>query len=381
MTTRGPLCGMHVLDFSTLLPGPLATLMLAEAGATVVKVERPGRGDEMRSYKPRLDGGSGNFVLLNRGKLSVCADLKNGTDRERVLALAATADVVVEQFRPGVMARLGLGYDTISDLNPHIIYCSISGYGQCSPIATRVGHDLNYMAESGTLGVVRDSTGSPTLQAVLVADIAGGAYPAVINILLALAQRHLTGRGSMLDISMRGNLDTLNYWAWGDRVAGGAWPAASAGLTVGGTARYQIYRTKDGRFIAAAPLEDRFWAAFCDAVGLPEAWRSPEQDQVQVVQFLQRIMVERTAEEWAAIFEGRDVCCTVVPNSAEAMEAQMGEQTRSVVSGRHVVPALPVPVVDELRTATERRGAPTLGQHDHVLVRGNWDEADSLLEV
>src|SRR5581483_5604322 len=144
-----PLDGLRVLDFSTLLPGPLATLLLAEAGADVLKVERPGGGDEMRSYAPRLGESSGNFALLNRGKRSVVANLKDPGAREGVLALAAGADVLVEQYRPGVMSRLGLGYADVSAVNPGIIYLSITGYGQASPDAQRAGHDLNYLAQAG----------------------------------------------------------------------------------------------------------------------------------------------------------------------------------------------------------------------------------------
>src|SRR5512134_2665463 len=223
-----PLEGIRVLDFSTLLPGPLATLMLAEAGAEVIKIERPGSGDEMRSYTPRVGPDSVNFALLNRGKRSIAIDLKN--EKEKILPLLREADVLVEQFRPGVMERLGLGFDALKELNPRLVYCAITGYGQHGPRSQVAAHDLNYLAESGLL-----SLGAPVVPPALIADIAGGAYPAVMNILLALRQRERDGRGCKLDISMSDNLFTFLYWALGDGQEGGKWPGSGDALVTGGS--------------------------------------------------------------------------------------------------------------------------------------------------
>src|SRR5215207_11689014 len=194
-----PLSGVLVLDFTTLLPGPLATLMLAEAGAEVVKVERPG-GEETRKYPPRWENQSAAFALLNRGKRSVVLDLKDAAAREKLLPLMRRADVLVEQFRPGVMARLGLGYDAVRAVNPRIVYCSISGYGQAGPRSQEAGHDISYQARTGLLSLSPGTTGSPSVPPALVADIAGGSFPAVINILLALRRRDLTGEGCRIDV-------------------------------------------------------------------------------------------------------------------------------------------------------------------------------------
>ena len=196
-----PLAGITVLDFSTLLPGPLAGLILAEAGARVIKIERPGQGDEMRSLEPKLGADSVNFALLNRGKRSIAIDLKAEGARNRLLPLIREADVLLEQFRPGVMDRLGLGYEALSSENPRLIWCSITGYGQSGPKAQVAAHDLNYIAETGMLGLSAGSDGAPVIPPALIADIAGGAYPAVINILLALQQRAQTGQGCRLDVS------------------------------------------------------------------------------------------------------------------------------------------------------------------------------------
>jgi alpha-methylacyl-CoA racemase len=201
-----PLAGIKVIDFSTLLPGPLASLILAEAGAAVVKVERQGDGDELRGYEPRFGAASVGFALLNRGKRSVALDLKANGARERLLPLLRAADVLIEQFRPGVMDRLGLGYAALATINPRLIYCSITGYGQQGPKAQMAGHDLNYLAETGLLHFAAGADGAPVVPPTLIADIAGGSYPAVLNILLALRARDASGRGCHLDIAMTDHL-------------------------------------------------------------------------------------------------------------------------------------------------------------------------------
>ncbi len=211
-----PLSGLKVLDFSTLLPGPLCSLLLAEAGAEVIKLERPERGDEMRSYEPRAGVDSANFVLLNRGKKSVGIDLKSPDALALLTPVLKEADVLMEQFRPGVMDRLGLGYEALSRINPRLIYCSITGFGQHGPRAKEAAHDLNYVAASGTLSLTAGCDGAPVLPPALIADIAGGAYPAMINILLALRQRDQTGKGMYLDVAMADNLFTLQYWGLGN---------------------------------------------------------------------------------------------------------------------------------------------------------------------
>ncbi|MBB4640385.1 crotonobetainyl-CoA:carnitine CoA-transferase CaiB-like acyl-CoA transferase [Rhizorhapis suberifaciens] len=242
-----PLDGILVLDFSTLLPGPLASLLLAEAGARVVKLERPDRGDEMRTYEPKLGKSSANFVMLNRGKQSIKIDLKAPEAIARLEPLIKRADVLIEQFRPGVMDRLGLGYTQVRAINPQIIYCSITGWGQSGPKRDVAAHDLNYMAESGVLGLARDQQGAPALPPILAADIGGGTYPAMINILLALRQRDMTGLGSYLDIAMAENLFTFAYWGLAEGLGCGQWPTEGEGLVTGSSPRYQIYRTADNQ--------------------------------------------------------------------------------------------------------------------------------------
>src|SRR5688500_8282261 len=246
----------------------------------------------MRTYTPRVGSDSVNFALLNRGKRSVVFDLK--TEREKVLPLVREADVLVEQFRPGVMERLGLGYSQLRSENPRLIYCAITGYGQTGPRANVAAHDLNYVAESGMLSL----TEQPMVPAALLADIAGGAYPAVMNILLALRSRERDGQGCKLDISMSDNLFTFLYWALGEGELG-KWPGAGDALVTGGSPRYQVYRTADDRFVAAAPLEDRFWENFCAALSIPKD-SSREKVAARIA--------SKTSQEWQAIFAGKDVC-------------------------------------------------------------------------
>jgi len=205
-----PLSGLLVLDFSTLLPGPLAGLMLAEAGAEVIKVERPG-GEDARRFAPLVDGESASFAMLNRGKKSMAFDLKDKADRQRLVPLIQRADILLEQFRPGVMARLGLGYEALRVINPKLIYCSISGYGQSGPRAEEAGHDINYIGNTGLLDLQPGPVAHPVVPPMLAADIAGGSFPAVINILLALRSRDQTGQGCHIDIAMT---DAMFTFCW-----------------------------------------------------------------------------------------------------------------------------------------------------------------------
>lgn len=361
-----PLDGLLVLDFSTLVPGPLASLLLAEAGARVVKIERPGQGDEMRTYEPKLGKSSANFVMLNRGKQSIKIDLKAPDAVARLEPLIRRADVLLEQFRPGVMERLGLGYAQVREINPQIIYCSITGWGQSGPKRDVAAHDLNYMAESGILGLARDSQGAPCVPPILAADIAGGSYPAMINILLALRQRDLTGMGSYLDIAMAENLFTFGYWGLGEGFGSGKWPADGKALVTGGSPRYQIYRTSDGQYVAAAPLEDKFWANFCDVIALPEPLRAGDADAEAVRAKVAQLIACRSAEDWRKRFAGKDVCCSIVTDLKSATKdphfAARGVFARKTVAGQSVVQALPVPIAPQFRSSVERSAAPDLGE-------------------
>ena len=367
-----PLSGVRVLDFSTLLPGPMATLLLAEAGAEVIKVERPQSGEELRRYQPRFGDTSVPFAMLNRGKRSISIDLKAADAVDRLRPLIEDADVVVEQFRPGVMDRLGLGYEALSRINPRLIYCSITGFGQAGPKAQIAAHDLNYQAAAGLLSISAGSDGAPVVPSALIADIAGGAYPAVMNVLLALLQRQHTGHGCQLDVAMTDGLFAFLYAGVGSAAATGRWPRPGGEMLSGGSPRYQIYRTKDGRHLAVAALEDKFWQNFCEAIDLPPAARDDRKDPVATIRTVRDIIVQRTADEWMAHLEGKDVCVEIVRTLQEAMaDPQFRERglfRRSVVGDDHdALPAVSVPLCEPLRDPRTELRYPQLGEANAML--------------
>jgi alpha-methylacyl-CoA racemase len=368
-----PLEGVLVLDFSTLLPGPMATLLLAEAGAEVVKIERPVTGEDMRHYTPRWGqesrSDSVNFALLNRGKRSVALDLKDPAQRAKLDPLLARADVIVEQFRPGVMARLGLDYARVATINPRIVYCSISGYGQTGPKRDAAGHDLNYIGDAGLLALSMGDPQHPVVPPALIADIAGGAYPAVMNILLALTERAHTGKGRYLDIAMTDNLFPFMFWALGEGGVSGLWPGNADHLLSGGTPRYRLYPTRDGRVVAVAAIEQKFWATFCAIIGL-EPQHVHSANLAATTARVAEIIRGEDAAFWEARFAGKDCCCTVVKTAQEAMsDPQFAARAvfahRLVNADGQAIPALPVPVDAAFRAAADDAvSAPALGAHN-----------------
>lgn len=347
---KPPLDGVRILDFSTLLPGPLASLILAEAGASVIKVERPG-GEDMRRFPETFGDDCASFILLNRLKTTLCLDLKDADAAERLAPYIASADVLIEQFRPGVMERLGYGYEQLRARNPRLIYCSITGYGSAGPRRNVAGHDLNYIAEAGVLNATHDATGAPNLPPVLAADIAGGAYPAVMNILLALHSRARTGIGCHLDIAMADNMFTFAFGGLAAGFANGHWPRPGNEQLTGGSPRYNIYRTSDGRYLAAAPIEQRFWMIFCDTIGLPDHLRDDTRAPETVTSAVRDILARETAETWRARFAGRDACVCVVATLEEGARDPAFARlfTHSIRANGGSLPALPVPIVPPLR--------------------------------
>jgi len=365
-----PLSGVRVLDFSTLLPGPMASLMLAEAGAEVIKIERPGTGEELRSYEPRWGREGVNFSVLNRGKKSIAIDLKHENARKQLEPLIRETDILLEQFRPGVMERLGLGYEAVKALNPKIIYCSITGYGATGPKALVAGHDLNYIGDAGVLSLSMGSKQQPTIPPVLIADLAGGTYPAVVNILLALLAREKTGKGTHLDIAMTDNVFMLTYWASAAGNLKGNWPENSSELLTGGSPRYQIYPTGDDKFVAVAALEEKFWKTFCQLIDYKDENLNPEQTIVNVA----AILSTKTAQHWRELFDGQDCCCSVVANLEQAID-DPHFKSRGLFDHRLVneegeeLPALPVAIVPQFRCNTaEVKSAPALGVDNDELL-------------
>jgi len=347
-----PLAGILVLDFTTLLPGPLATLMLAEAGAEVIKVEPPG-GENMRAHSPHIGGQSVAFAVLNRGKTNLTLDLKSERGRAQLAPLLERADVVVEQFRPGVMERLGLGYEHLRAINPRIVYCSISGYGQSGRRAQEAGHDLNYIASTGLLALNPGPIDRPTVPPALVADIGGGTFPAVLNILMGLRQRDLTGEGSHIDIAMTDAMFTFAWHALLSGFAGGAFPGPGEDRLAGGSPRYQLYPTSDNKIVACAALEPKFWDGFTKAINLPTQFVRDWIDPSATREAVAAIIKSKTSEHWRPIFAAADCCVTIVASLEEAVHdahfVERGLFAHKVEVGGQSVPALVVPIARQFR--------------------------------
>lgn len=353
-----PLAGLLVLDFSTLLPGPLASLMLAEAGAEVIKIERPG-GEDMRRFPPMIDGESAAFALLNRGKQVLALDLKDKDDREKLKPLIARVDILIEQFRPGVMARLGLGYDDLRALNPKLIYCSISGYGQSGPRAGEAGHDINYIGNTGLLDLQPGPIEAPVVPPLLAADIGGGSFPAMINILLALRARDQSGQGSHIDIAMTDTMFTFAWYALALGQAGGRFPKSGEMSLAGGSPRYQLYPTKDGRIAACGAIEQKFWQAFTALIGLAPEFVDDRRDPKATRAAVAKLIGARTSDEWKPLFAEADCCVTIVTPLEEAVRdphfVGRGLFAHSVESASgKTIPALPLPIAPQFR---DRPGA------------------------
>lgn len=361
-----PLNGLKVLDFTTLLPGPLATLMLSEAGAQVLKIERP-QGEDARFFPPNWEGQSAFFALLNAGKDSLPVDLKAGDVMDILTPLIEEADILVEQFRPGVMDRLGLGYEACRVLNPRLIYCSISGYGARGPKAGAAGHDINYIGDTGLLSLSPGALKNPTVPPALIADIGGGSMPAVINILLAVLQRQRTGEGCYLDIAMCDAMFMFSFWAAGMVNVGAGAPKPGGELLSGGSPRYQLYPTSDGRLVACGALEQKFWINLCTLIGLPEELRNDAADPQKTIAAVRALIAQKPAAYWRQKFAGQDCCCSVVATMEEALAdrhfVERGLFAHRIASGTGVtMPALSVPIAPAFRgDAKDGKSAPGVG--------------------
>ena len=373
----GPLDGLFVLDFSNMVPGPYATLMLGEAGAEVLKVERPETGEDLRQHGPSWQGESVAFAMLNYGKKSIELDLKSPECLDVLSPLISRADILVEQFRPGVMERLGLGYDALSKINPSLIYCSITGYGQNGPMSKAAGHDLNFLASSGVLSVSSGPAHQPTVPPGLIGDIGGGSYPAVVNILLALIERQKTGRGLHLDIAMSEGIFPFAFWAYGRGAGLGQEVGNGADILTGATPRYRLYPACDGRLIAVAAIEQKFWDAFCSAIELDAALRNDQKDMKATIAGVGEILAQKSADEWRPIFAAADCCCSIV-SSMDEVRSDPHFTERGIFkyemprNGEAALAAMPLPIAPEFRENSDqpRRVPPLGGDNAEIKRRG-----------
>ncbi|MBP1949815.1 CaiB/BaiF CoA transferase family protein [Virgibacillus litoralis] len=370
-----PLKSTRVLDLTRLLPGPYCTMLLADFGAEVIKVEDPDSGDYARAFHPKIAGNSAMFHSLNRNKKSVCLNLKLPEDKHVFLQMVKNADVVVESFRPGVMERLGLGYEQLKAVNPGLVYCAITGYGQTGPYANRPGHDLNYLSYAGLLDLMGEKDGNPIIPATTIADIGGGAYPAVTGILMALLNKEKTGKGQFIDISMLDNVISWMQTLLPDYLATNNKPNRGEQMLDGGKACYAVYETIDGRNISVGALEPKFWTAFCKAIGKSEF--IPLQDdsldkQLQLKQEIQRIILTKTLSEWMEVFSDIDACVSPVLTFQEMIKHPqiisrgMIQQINDSAFGQ--MRQIGVPIKLSETPGVIRCSAPKIGEHtDEVM--------------
>ena len=318
-----PLANLKILDFSTLLPGPYATMMLADMGAEVLRIEAPDRVD-LAKVMPPFDGKfSTTFSYLGRGKQTLQLNLKQPESVEKVKQLVQDYDIVVEQFRPGVMDRLGIGYEVLKAINPKLIYCAITGYGQTGPYKDRAGHDINYLAISGVASHCGRADSGPPPMGIQIADVAGGSHHAVMGILAAVIKRQETGEGAFIDISMTDAAFALNAMAGAAALAGGQPQKPESGMLNGGTF-YDYYQTRDGRWLSVGSLEPQFSSRLCDTLGLGELKsyalsQKPEHQQELKAAIKQKI-AERSLAEWQEVFAEVDACVEPVLTIEEAAE-------------------------------------------------------------
>lgn len=377
-----PLAGIKVLDLSRLLPGPFASLVLGDLGASVDKLEDPSGGDYLRVMPPLVEGGgaeptSSVFLALNRNKRSAVLDLKKPEAKEALLRLVRGYDVVLEQFRPGVLERLGLSHERLLTENPRLVVCALTGYGQTGPLASRAGHDLNFLARAGLLGLQGPPDGPPTVPGVQVADVSGGLY-AVIGVLGALMERARTGRGQLVDVAMVETAMPFGIFGFGQLFGGQAVTRGNEALT-GGLAPYRTYQTKDGGAMALASLEPKFWMSFCAGIGREPSMSDlvPGPHQAELVRELEAVFAGRTRQEWAAFASERDCCLEPVLTADEAL----GDPH---LAARKVFFELATPwgLVPQLRTplsSPDRAHSPPpqRGEHTEIILReAGLDEAE-----
>ncbi|MBN2807884.1 MAG: CoA transferase [Deltaproteobacteria bacterium] len=373
--------GLKVLDLTRLLPGPFCSMVLADYGAEVLKIEAPGEGDYLRSWSPLVEGVSAFFLAVNRNKSSMTLNLKEAEGRALFKKLLLDYDVVLESFRPGVMARLGCGPQELLALKPELIYCAISGYGQFGPESLKAGHDLNYMAETGVLHTT-SSREIPGLSGIQVADVAGGALYAVSAVLAAYIRVLKGGKGAFLDISMTDGLVSMLPLLSAYHYTLGLDPAPDTTIFNGQLACYHIYRTRDGREIALGALEEKFWQNFCRAVEREDLIAGDHQAlerQDYLKKEVAQIFAARDAEEWHRLLAGRDTCCEILKNMTE-VHADAHFNARAMfwrlplAGGGELLQTNCAVMVDE-RKPVRHRPAPALGQHtEQILQKLGYDE-------
>jgi alpha-methylacyl-CoA racemase len=372
-TTHGkPLAGICVLDLTRLLPGPVCTLHLADLGADVIKIEDTGPGDYARGLGAPPGKVAPVFAAINRNKRALRLDLKQKAGVDVFLRLVHKADVVVESFRPGVMDRLGVGYGQCRAVNPRIVYCAISGYGQTGPYRNLAGHDVNYCGYAGFIDQVGSEGGDPVIPNIQVADILGGALVPAMGILAALLDAQRSGEGRFVDVAMTDGVLAHNYQALAAMAATGKVKPRGEDFLSGGEPCYSVYRTADGRHMAVGALEKKFWDQVCEVLERPDLkgshWEKREKDARWAKKEMEKLFAEYPQSFWIAKFATYDCCVTPVLPLHESVKNPQIKNREMVVEHRGA-PQFSPPFKMSRFTFAIDRDAPEAGEHSAEILR------------
>ncbi|HQU79259.1 MAG TPA: CaiB/BaiF CoA-transferase family protein [Azonexus sp.] len=366
MSRPPPLTGIRVLDLTRLLPGPVATLHLADLGAEVIKIEDPQVGDYARTLGTGQGEDSAYFRMINRNKQGLRLDLKKPGGVEVFMRLAATVDVIVESFRPGVTDKLGIGYAAVATVNPKISYCSISGYGQDGPYRDHAGHDINYLGYAGVLDQIGSEGGNPAIPNFQIADLLGGALTAAMGILAAVLEAQRTGQGRYIDVAMTDSVLTHTYFTMLRLNDAGHSAPRGSDLLNGGLPCYAIYRCADGRHMAVGALEGKFWKACCTALERPE-WIRRQWD-AGLRSEMAALFATRPRDDWATLFAAVDCCVTPILSPEEALDNEQIAARRMVLRDDGLTQFAP-PLKLSGYEFTVRQPAPKVGEHNDGILR------------
>lgn len=375
----GPLTGIRILDLTRLLPGGYCTQLLGDLGAEVIKIEEPGKGDYIRWSPPMIGNNSAAHWVLNRNKKSVTLNLKSPEGPPVLLKLAESADVVVEGFRPGVMDRLGVGYDEIRKVNPKIVYCSISGYGSSGPYVNVAGHDINYIGYAGVLGLNGFRRAQPVVPGVQVGDLGGGGMMPAIGILASVIRARETGEGDYVDIAMMDGAFSWLTISAANFLGGGGLPARGEDVLNGGVPCYSVYECADGEWLSVGALEPQFWQALCGVIERDDL--SSKQFSRETFAELEAVFKTKSRSDWMNLFAGVDACVGPVNSLAESFEDPQILHREMVVNQEHPTdgthPNIGVPIKLREAPGAVRSPAPDLGEHTDVVLAaaGYGDEA------
>jgi len=367
------------LDLTRLLPGPYGTMLLGDLGAEVIKIEEPEQGDYARWNPPHINGIGSRHLLLNRNKKSITLNLKMPEGKAILSQMVKDgADVLIEQFRPGVMDRLGLGYKDMAKVNPRLIYCSLTGFGQDGPYKNVAGHDINYIGIGGILGTTGLKDGPLTIPGIQIADLVAGGIYAIVGILTALVARQKTGRGQFVDTSMLDGVVSLipdqAALFFAEKIS----PRAGERRLTGGLPQYNVYRTSDGKYLAVGALEEKFWANLCRGIGKPEwAEKIPKEKDgrcEEIKEEMAKIFLAKTQKEWVNLLMEKDTCVTAVNSIEEVftdpqvLHRKMHVETVHPQAGR--IRQIGIPIKFSETPGEVRTPAPEIGEHTEDILKG-----------